>query len=104
MGKWTPTRVEQMLRSAAKARRAIAEGDPETAMPELMSAIHRARRWLSRLDPLDAELVEMRVSGCAWKPICWRLGIGRATAHRRWKVSLAQIAAFLEQGSEQPEE
>ena len=66
-----------------------ADGDEATA--EAMEALS----WLKGLDPLDAELVEMRASGSPWKPICWRLGIGRATAHRRWKSSLPRIAGHL---------
>ena len=97
MGEWTPARVEQILRSAAKARRTIDEGDTEIATSKPISDIRQARRWLSRLDPLDAEVVEMRVSGAPWKPICWRLGMGRATAHRRWKAALRKIADGLKQ-------
>ena len=55
----------------------------------------RIRDWLLWLDPLDAELVEMRVSGAPWKPICWRLGMSRATAHRRWKAALVRITDHL---------
>ena len=47
------------------------------------------------LDDVYAEIVRLRCSGSPWKPICWRLGIGRATAHRRWTASLLTIVGHL---------
>ena len=51
--------------------------------------------WSTLLDDLDAEIVRLRTSGSRWKPICWQLGIGRATAHRRFKAALEKLADRL---------
>lgn len=47
--------------------------------------------WLRWLEPDDAKLVWMRVEGKPWKPICWRFGIARATANRRFEYGLSLI-------------
>jgi len=49
-------------------------------------------RWLSLLEPDDARIVLARAGGSPWKLTCWRLGISRATADRRWRYALALIA------------
>jgi hypothetical protein len=48
--------------------------------------------WLRWLEPEDAKLVWARSDRTPWKAICWRFGIGRATAHRRWQYGLSVIA------------
>jgi hypothetical protein len=73
MGEWTVASIEAALRR------------PDTA----------SRDWLTALDDFDAEIVRLRSSGARWKPICWQLGIGRATAHRRWKAGLRAICDKL---------
>jgi putative transposase len=45
--------------------------------------------WLRWLEVDDARLVWLRANGKPWKPICWELGISRATANRRWRYGLA---------------
>jgi len=45
--------------------------------------------WLSWLEPEDAKLVWARAEGTPWKMICWRFGISRATACRRWEYGLS---------------
>ena len=47
--------------------------------------------WLKWLEPEDAKLVWARCDRTPWKGICWRFGIGRATAHRRWDYALSLI-------------
>ena len=102
MPDWTLALVEQALRQAAEARRTIDAAECSPATPPL-SVVRDAQRWLAWLDPLDAELVRLRCSGSPWKPICWRLSMGRATAHRRWKAALQRIAERAGQ-SDQAEE
>jgi hypothetical protein len=51
-----------------------------------------ALSWLRWLDPNDAALVVARLEGAPWKLICWRFGISRPTADRRWRYALALIA------------
>ena len=74
-------------------RSRVSKAMPVTA--ESLKCVGQTREWLSWLDPLDAEIVRLRCSGSSWKPICWQLGISRATAHRRWKASLQRIAHRL---------
>jgi len=40
-------------------------------------------------------LVWARAEGAPWKAICWRFGVARATAHRRWQYGLSVIAWWL---------
>ena len=47
--------------------------------------------WLRWLEPQEARLVWLRANGTQWKPICWELGISRATANRRWQYGIAVI-------------
>jgi hypothetical protein len=48
--------------------------------------------WLNWIDPEDAALVQARLQGAQWKAICFRFGISRPTAHRRWRHALGLIA------------
>jgi hypothetical protein len=48
--------------------------------------------WLRWLEGEDAKLVWARADRTPWKAICWRFGIARATAHRRWQYGLSVIA------------
>lgn len=60
--------------------------------PEAISRMEEALDWLRWLDAEDAKLVWARVERTPWKMICWRFGISRATAHRRWEYALSVIA------------
>ena len=62
------------------------EGDEVTA--EAMEALS----WLRWLDPHDAGIVTARLEGAPWKMICWRFGISRPTADRRWRYARALLA------------
>ncbi len=57
--------------------------------PRMITEADEAMLWLRWLEVDDARLVWLRVNGRPWKPICWELGISRATAHRRWQYGLA---------------
>jgi hypothetical protein len=74
MVEWTVASVDQALRQQST----VAPAD-----------------WRAMLNPLDADIVRLRSGGARWKPICWQLGIGRATAHRRFKAALKRIAEYL---------
>lgn len=79
-GEWTPAMVEARLEEAVSAglgRRFHARA---------------GEVWLSWLDPVDAGILRARAEGSPWKVICWRFGIGRATAHRRWQYGVSLIA------------
>jgi hypothetical protein len=60
--------------------------------PAEISRTEEALGWLRWLEAEDAKLVWARTERAPWKMICWRFGIGRATAHRRWQYGLSLIA------------
>ena len=117
-GEWTRERVEQHLLEAADVLRRLPEQriqgyfslwpriahefadlvgqEPQRLRrpPPLPDAIDRMEQvlpWLAWLEPDDAKLVWMRAEGTPWKVICWRFGVARATAHRRWEYTLSLI-------------
>jgi len=63
--------------------------------PAAISRMEEALGWLKFLTPEDARLVWVRAEGAPWKAICWRFGIARATANRRWQYGLSVIALRL---------
>ena len=63
--------------------------------PTAISQMEEALGWLRWLKPEQAKLVWSRAEGAPWKLICWRFGIARATAHRRWQYGLSLIAYRL---------
>jgi hypothetical protein len=60
--------------------------------PQAISRMEATLTWLSWLEPDDAKLLWARAERTPWKAICWRFGIARATAHRRWEYGLCLIA------------
>ena len=60
--------------------------------PATVPRMEEALGWLRWLEAEDAKLVWARADRKPWKAICWRFGIGRATAHRRWQYGLSVIA------------
>lgn len=60
--------------------------------PAAISRMEEALGWLRWLTADDAKLVWARSDRTPWKAICWRFGISRATAHRRWQYALSVIA------------
>ncbi len=72
--------------------------EPMRRPPPSASSITRMEEtleWLQMLNGEDAKMVWARAEGMRWKPICWRFGISRATAARRWEFSLSVIALKL---------
>lgn len=59
--------------------------------PQAISRMDETLTWLRWLEPDEARLVWARAEGTPWKPICWRFGISRATANRRWQYGIAVI-------------
>lgn len=64
----------------------------EAVSPRPAGDLAEALSWLDWLDGNEAALVQARVEGARWKMICWRFGISRATAYRRWRHALSVIA------------
>lgn len=117
MDDWTPATVDARLESAADVFSMLPEGKPQgyfNAWPEYFHSfadkvgqqpqMRRPRPsprqitqaeetllWLRWLDPDDARLLWLRANRKPWKPICWELGISRATANRRWQYGIAVI-------------
>ena len=59
--------------------------------PRQITEAEEAMLWLRWLEKDDARLVWLRANRTPWKPICWELGISRATANRRWQYGIAVI-------------
>ena len=117
MDDWTPATVDARLESAADVFSMLPDVKPKgyfNAWPEYFHSfadkvgqepqMRRPRPsprqitqaeetllWLRWLDPDDARLLWLRANRTPWKPICWELGISRATANRRWQYGLAVI-------------
>ena len=61
----------------------------------LVAHAAEALAWLRWLEPDDAAIIRARLSGAPWKSICWRFGISRPTADRRYRYGLALIVWHL---------
>ncbi len=73
---------------------------PEAPMRIVPSAAAISRMeecfdWLLILDPEDARIVWLRAEGVRWRQVCYRAGVVRTTAWRRWAASLLTIAKHL---------
>lgn len=117
MTDWTTTMVEDRLECAADVFRTLPGVKPQgffNAWPEYFHSFAdkvgqtpQARRprpgprqiteaeeallWLRWLERDDARIVWLRAERTPWKPICWEMGISRATANRRMQYGLAVI-------------
>ena len=69
----------------AGRRRFPPPADAITRMDETLA-------WLHWLEPDDAKLVWMRAERKPWKAVCWRFGLARSTANRRYAYALNLIA------------
>jgi hypothetical protein len=63
--------------------------------PQAISRMEETFTWLTWLEADDARIVWLRAEGVRWKPICWRFGLSRAVAWRRWVAALITIANRL---------
>ena len=122
MTDWTPDEVEARLKEAADVLDRLPDrnvqgyfnlwpavvhdfGDlvgqkpvPMRRPPPSAAAISRmeeALAWIRLLALEDGKLVWARAEGTPWKAICWRFGIARSTADRRWRYGLGVIAIRL---------
>lgn len=86
---WPP-----IVRSAAEAYGWEPASAPRLSpSPQAISLMEETFTWLSWLkEPDDARIVWLRAEGVRWKPICWRIGLSRATAWRRWAAAMITIA------------
>lgn len=117
MADWTRAQVQDRLESAADVMRQMPGVRPQgyfSAWPEYhhsfadqvgqepemkrprpspraITQAEEALLWLRWPEPDDARLLWLRANGKPWKPICWELGISRATANRRWQYGIAVI-------------
>lgn len=66
------------------------------AMPEQVTRMEETCDWLLLLEDIDdRRLLWLRAERVPWKPICWKMGISRATANRRWKNGIRTIMQKL---------
>ena len=63
--------------------------------PGAITRMEETFTWLAWIGGDDARIVWLRAEGVPWKPICWRIGVTRQTAWRRWAASLITIANRL---------
>ena len=117
MGEWTSAQVQDRLELAAGVMRQMPGVMPQgffNAWPEYFHSFadkvgqepqmrrprpsprqitqaEEAMLWLRWLEKDDARIVWLRANGRPWKPICWELGMSRATANRRWQYGIAVI-------------
>jgi len=119
MSEWTRDMVEERITEAAtvlrrlppvrvagyfgtwpeiqRSRKEIAEGMPRPMRlpPPSTAAITRmeeAITWNRFLEGDDAHLMWARAEGARWKELCYRFGVSRPTAHRRYEYALSVIA------------
>jgi len=67
--------------------------------PQAISRMEETFTWLTWLNPDDARIVWMRAEGLQWKPICWRVGLSRQHAWRRWVAALLTVSNRLSTAS-----
>ena len=59
--------------------------------PSAISRMEEAITWNRFLERDDAQLMWARAEGMPWKHLCYRFGISRPTAHRRYDYALSVI-------------
>jgi hypothetical protein len=91
---WTAARVEERLGKAIALKAAFVNGKMPFASSrdDVVGMAMEAMSWLDWLETDDVGIVLARLEGAPWKSICWRFGISRPTADRRWRYALALIA------------
>ena len=119
---WTPSLVEERLEEAADVLKRLPEErvqgyfnvwpevirsfadrvgqtpEPMRRPPPSSASISRMEvslEWIRFLTLEDGKLIWARAEGTPWKAICWRFGIARATANRRWQYGISVITLRL---------
>jgi hypothetical protein len=64
---------------------------PARPAPDAIDRMEQTLDWFKWLEPEDVKLVWARAENAPWKMICWRFGISRPTAHRRWQYAVSLI-------------
>lgn len=83
------TTVEQMDMEAEPLRL----GPPSA---EAIAKMEETIQWIFLLDTEEERrLIWLRAARVQWKPICYRLGVGRTTAYHMWRVALLTIVTRL---------
>ncbi len=81
-----------MLLSAREIARQEPKPMKVLPSPQAISRMEETLTWNRFLEPDEAHLMWARAEGVPWKGICYRFGISRPTAHRRWDYALSVIA------------
>jgi hypothetical protein len=118
MGEWTSDMVEDRIAEAASvlsrmpgprvrgyfsawpgillSAREIAAQEPKPMKvlpsPQAITRMEEVITWNQFLDRDEVGLVWARADRVPWKEICYRYGISRPTAHRRYDYALSVIA------------
>lgn len=119
---WTTALVEERLAEAVDVLKRLPEEKVQgyfSSWPEIVRSFHEAfgwhdpvmkrpwpspasidrmevtLTWMQFLAPEDAKLVWARAEKKRWKEICWRFGVTRSTANRRWQYGIAVITLRL---------
>ena len=90
----------QVVRSAYEAFGYDRARMPRIApSPGAIARMEETFTWLLWLGADDARIVWLRAENVPWKPICWRVGLTRQTAWRRWVAALQTVATRLSAAS-----
>ena len=81
-----------MLLSAREIARQEPKPMKVLPSPQAISRMEETLTWNRFLEPDEAHLMWARAEGVPWKGICYRFGISRPTAHRRYDYALSVIA------------
>lgn len=61
-----------------------------------ISRMEETIQWIFFLDDeMDRRIIWLRAARVPWKPICWRLGCSRTTAHYRYRIALMKVVMRL---------
>lgn len=63
--------------------------------PDAISRMEETLAWLLWLEGEDAKLVWARANNQPWKQVCWKFGMSRPAAWRRWVMALCIVAMKL---------
>ena len=80
-----------MLRSAREIARQEPKPMKVLPSPQAISRMEETLTWNRFLEPDEAHLIWARADGTPWKGFCYRFGISRPTAHRRYDYALSVI-------------
>ncbi len=89
---WPPI-VRTVMEQLQAEKTPVHLGPPQA---DAISRMEETIQWIFFLDDEEERrLMWLRAARVPWKPICWRLGCGRTTAHYRYRIALMKIVIRL---------